>query len=338
MGGSALKVPISRMNQDEYAELSAKCLAAVQACCQGVRCAVIPSYSSKGSFGDLDVLVSKEHFNANDVAKVLGAVEVFHQKNAIYRSMGIRLQENGAVYQVDFIEEPSESYDFALCYYGFNDLGNLLGILMARLGLKLKHNGLYYYPRRGDEVLGEIRVSGDFKEVLRFAGLDPERFAAGFDNLTAMFDFIRRSRFFSPEAYLLENRNHRSRTRDRKRPTYRAFLQYCASFETQPKESHSARAGIEEAFLFFDGFKAQIDQIESAKKDLEKQKQLFNGEVVRDITGLSGRALGDFLLNLKINQQTNGLLQAIQANDMAALHLVVTREFEQLADRTKFDV
>lgn len=331
MGGSALKVQTSRMNKRDFNLLAQKCLDVVQSVCPDVRCTVVPSYFSKESFGDLDVLVSKEGFDREKVAHALKPVEVFQQKNAIYCSMGVTLEEGGQVYQVDFIEESAHLYDFALAYYGFNDLGNLLGILVAQSGLKLKHNGLYYYVKEGDEVLAELEVSHDFNDVLLFLGLEPSRFSEGFDTLESLFDFVASSRFFGPEVYLLENRNHRSRTRDRKRPTYQAFLQYCAENKKGSVPAHVQGSAFEQACRFFKGFQAQLDVVSSQRKSQEKQKKVFNGELVGSLTGLKGKELGDFLANLRLSQESNGLLAAVNSGNDEAVAEVVKREFRQLA-------
>ncbi|WP_457824345.1 hypothetical protein, partial [Staphylococcus aureus] len=48
----------------------------------------------------------------------------------------------------------------------------------------------------------------------------------GFRNLLDIFQFVVSSPYANLDIYLLENRNHKSRIRDSKRPTYNAFLDW----------------------------------------------------------------------------------------------------------------
>lgn len=324
------------MNVSQFKALSEKCLEAVHRVCPGVRCEVVPSYFSKTSFGDLDLLVSKEGFDQEKVAGELSACEVFRQKNAIYCSMGVRLDELSEVFQVDFIEESLSAYDFAMSYYAFNDLGNLLGILVAKQGLKLKHNGLYYYLRNGTEVLGEVLVSLDFEQVLGFLGLNVNRYNGGFESLTDLFQFVASSECFDPELYLLENRNHRSRTRDRKRPTYQAFLTYC---KDNPKVGYQPRGDLDWLQRAYSFFPDLADKVKAVEQDAARSKtgrSLFNGELVHEVTGLQGKALGDFLRHLSATQDYFGLQNAVSSGEVGRVRQVVQVAFAQYLKTQSF--
>lgn len=318
------------MNKREFELLSSKTLGALRSVCPAARCVVVPSYASKETFGDLDVLVSLEGFSQDRVSQALGAVEVFRQKNATYCSMGVQLEQDGPVYQVDFLEEPLDSFDFALFYYAFNDLGNLLGILVSSQGLKLKHKGLYYYVKENTQVFAEVLVSRNVEEVLTFLGLSSQRYRQGFDSLEPLFDYVQGSRFFNPERYLLENRNHRSRTRDRKRPTYTAFLQYCRVNCKERDFPNLQPAGLDELCEHFEGLKDKLSKVFEELEFKSKGRSLLNGHLVRELTGLTGGQLGDFLKELRANQESSGLALALKGGDPAKVESVVKLEYQRL--------
>ena len=86
-----------------------------------------------------------------------------------------------------------------------------------------------------------------------------------------IFDYVTTSNYFHPDIYLLHNRAHKARTRDRKRKNYTDFLVYCERLDYMPinnKETFRA-VMLEKAFAEFDGFKAKYDE---AMKQYEIKK------------------------------------------------------------------
>lgn len=112
--------------------------------------------------------------------------------------------------------------DFQTCrdYYTYNDLGNLIGRVAHKMGMKFGHLGLLYPLRDGDHLIAELVVTRDTRQALEFMGYDFDRWNQGFDQLTDIFEFAASTPYFNPEAFTLENLNHRNRTRNRKRNTF----------------------------------------------------------------------------------------------------------------------
>src|SRR5688572_27270339 len=133
MGGNLFK--LGRLPRDEYLTIEA----AVRGCLDrsigdGYR---IPRYyTSKPDFGDLDVIVSTAALER------IGGWEAFCA--LLREDLGVTQSKSvGHVYstvvrdfQVDYFIRAHELLDATYHYLSFNDLGNLIGKIYRRLGLK----------------------------------------------------------------------------------------------------------------------------------------------------------------------------------------------------------
>jgi hypothetical protein len=304
MGGNALSHISVRLTQKNYQRTATECVGKLRALYPNGRVDDIPSYRAKADFGDLDILVADENFDPEIAAAALDPTEVV--RNGPTTSLGIRVRPevphlDGNVFQVDLVSSPPEAYDYALAYFSFNDLGNLVGRTAHRAGLAHCHDGLYYYVRDGDYKFRNICLTQDYDTALAFLGYDPARFHAGFDTLTDIFEYVAGSAFFNRDIFLLENRNYQSRIRDRKRKTYTEFLKWCEARPDLPAFQYpDDKSGwlprIAEHFPHFALEHAQ------ALSDLAKQRAVkgrFNGQYVGALTGLAGKELGILMKHVK---------------------------------------
>jgi len=99
---------------------------------------VIPAYINKKTFGDIDVLVlSNEGNNYNNIINLFNPEDI-HNNNPI---ITIKYKD----VQIDFILCNSiELFNSSLFYFSYNDLGNLLGRIYHKFGIKFGHDGLFY--------------------------------------------------------------------------------------------------------------------------------------------------------------------------------------------------
>lgn len=310
MGGNALKHCTRRYDADEYHEVARR-LGNHLASTLGVLSGVIPAYKNKGSFGDVDILVMSDRLHPN-------------WKQALIASLGLKDDEyvsNGDVFtvkfeeiQADLICTPEDHFNASLFYFGYNDLGNLLGRLFHSQGVKLGHKGLYLVvrPRENqlEHVIGEIFLTDDPKTILEILGLDVREYGK-FEDIEDIFKFVAGSKYFHPDIFLLENRNCESRVRDRKRKTYNLFLEWCEKNKDHlvkyEHESFDGRFGyhINNEFMntvlvkYFPDIKVKVDgMIDEFELDQEFKK-VFNGQIVKDLTGLEGKNLGMLMKDLK---------------------------------------
>lgn len=304
MGGNALSHTSVRLTKSNYDRVAVDVVTRLKALYPGNRVYAIESYRAKADFGDLDVLVESTGYDPHQAAEALGAVEVV--RNGPVTSVGLAVRPevpllDGNVFQVDLIKTGPAEFDFASCYFRNSDMGNLVGRVAHAMYVALRHDGLVFYFRDGDYLFRDIVLTRDYREALAFLGYAPDRFFEGFEDLEEIFQYVSSTPFFNRDIFLLENRNAQARVRDRKRPTYNAFLKWC---ETRPElpafEFPKAKtAWLSRIAEFFPSFQAEYDQALADLAELRAVKAKFNGEWVSQLTGLQGKELGGLMKAVK---------------------------------------
>lgn len=317
MGGKALSVASVRLPREEYFELVANVLGKLHKAFPDLKIECIPAYANKPNFGDMDILIEGGS-NYSPIAAATALDSVEYVRNGDVTSYGVKV--SAGIFQIDLIKAREDYFDFALKYFSFNDMGNLLGRIAHKFGLKLGHNGLLYPlrdPVNNDLLLADIVVTQDFGEALGVLGYDRSFYDANFNqsafhDLEDIFQFVVSSQYVNREIYLLENRNYQARRRDAKRPTYNKFLQW---LEQQPTNGIPAypwpESGSPERIIFrekfinntlkttFPLFAKSLEEAISNHERQIKIKQYFNGSFVGSVTGFSGKCLGEFLSFIK---------------------------------------
>jgi hypothetical protein len=288
MGGNALKIKTRRVNADEFKEIEKDIYEKLESI--GIFSKVPKYFKNKSDFGDIDVLVLNEERLTEDVI-----YDLFRFTELVKNSNVWSFDYKG--FQVDFIFCNSQEYSTSFFYFSYNDLGNLLGRLYHKLGMKFGHKGLLYPVKRGSANYGELVVTTNFKKILHFLGLSFDEYLAGFSSLEDIFKFVSKSKFFNPDIYLFENVNHRSRTRDKKRSTYNAFLKWC---KTEPNLNHYQFSDNKSDFfpLFKEWFPSFVKELEILEQKIDRTeafKRIYNGNLVMTLTSLEGKELGFFM-------------------------------------------
>lgn len=302
MGGNALQEGLTRRHdKDEYFQKSLEVLTKLQTFYHVPRARLIGSYNTKETFGDADILYSRPDDKPLSVEDVRGA---FPDSKEIVRNTSVISFEYKEL-QVDLIHSPIMEFDYALSYFNFCDLGNLIGKLAHQLGLKHGHRGLYLPVRDGVNIIGEVLLTRDHDVTLKFLDLDVDVFNKGFDTLEDIFKFVRKSKYFSPESYKLENLNTIAKMRDKKRTTYRAFLGYNeANPVTNPYvKAHNKMVHLEHIFDYFG--KGALEEYTKVTQELAFTRYIktrFNGDIVSKLTGYTGKGLGQFMQHLRKNE------------------------------------
>ena len=300
MGGNALKaVKTTRLPASEYHPLAEEVCEALTSRF-GCRAAAIPAFRSKADFGDLDVMVEKELASREQLEEFAYTVGLARQivVNGSVLSYDHRKTSSDEVgFQVDLIRTPAHEFDIGLAYFSYNDLGNLIGRVAHKMGFSYGHRGLLYPMREGTHLIGTVDMSSDVAQCLGFLGYSANRFHQGFEDREEIYAYVRSTPLFNPAIYLLENRNHTSRTRDRKRPTYMGFLEHLRSlpageyFEFPEDKS----LWLPKAFEAFPGMEARVEDVRARYALARRVKEAFDGELVASRTGLSGKELGAFM-------------------------------------------
>lgn len=300
MGGNALRnAETRRYEKQEYMDLCKEVSAKLDSLFPFIRHDVIKSYKNKESFGDMDIIIEVSNLPDTYVKLIL---DEFHSKDHVKNGNVLSFEYKN--FQIDLIGTKPSEYETSYNYFAYNDLGNLCGRLAHSIGLKLGHDGLSYNWRIETYQYTNVILSKSWKTILHALDLSYEKYEKGFDDLEDIFKFVMSSKFYNKEIFLLQNRNNVSRTRDRKRKTYNQFLEYINPENIDYPETllHNKKdKSIYLPYLFdvIPGFKHAYDQI---SKDYEEEiffKRVYNGDLVREWTGLTDKELGWFMRWMK---------------------------------------
>lgn len=300
MGGNALKAwGVERKEKGEFDVLVADVCSRISEVFPQVRITPVVAYGDKTSFGDADLLVASDHLPSNWVEqlKLAFAPQAWLSNGHVHSFDFQKLQ-------VDLIVVPEKSFEFSQNYFNFNDLGNLMGRIAHKMGFKYGHLGLYAPLRDGTHQYAELEISTDSRKVFEFMGYDFDRHQKGFQNLEEIFEFAASSPYVHRDIFLLDNRNHKARTRDAKRPTYTAFLQWLEThpeadrhvWPNEPEEKTQTKAlWNDKAKTFFPHYETQFEEAKSKLAENRAFREKWNGQKVQEWTGLSGKELGELM-------------------------------------------
>lgn len=309
MGGNALKaVKTQRLKKEDFEKCENNVIRFLKLNFPTALVDSIPSYFEKKDFGDLDVLISEEGLKAHGGIDFLieKAKETFFSRQEVanghvlsFEYRNHPLEEKG--FQVDVLQMPAVTFDFARNYFAFNDLGNLIGRSAHKMGLKFGHNGLWYVMRNGDHKLADILLSRDFDKSLTFLGFEPKRFRKGFENLEDVYQYVGKSKYFNGDIYLLENQSYKSRIRDKKRPTYQQFLSWIRDNNAPNNFIYPANKDEWLPLMFetFPRFKKDFELTQIKQDEMVELKKRFNSDLMAKWTGKTGQALGYLTTNVK---------------------------------------
>jgi hypothetical protein len=313
MGGNALKLVqgTRRYQAAEYHELKSEVFSGISHLRGVYAASIIPACRSKESFGDMDILLAIHPAALatikDDLCKVFRTTHIYTDGKLTNLHGKPGPASIDKVYslafkglQLDFILATEETYRCGVHYFSWNDLGNLLGRVTHKFGLKLGHEGLLYPFKDRDYLFDELVVERDWEKILPAFGWSFERFIQGFNTLEEIFEFVASSEFFNPDIYLLENRNAKARYRDSKRKTYSAFLDWCERNKdtlTRYEYPEDKKGSLPLMFerLSRSGFKEKYEATDKLYREHLTFKNKFNGEIVKALTGREGEDLGGLI-------------------------------------------
>lgn len=305
MGGNALTSGLTRRYcSDEFYLLAEEIVGKLNEDFPNSRCEVLKAYRNKETFGDMDIIIESDNLNINLIEYLK---ERFRSKEVKQNSNTYSFECNS--FQIDLILMSTNNYDTALAYYAWNDLGNFMGRIYHKMGVKYGHEGLSLVFRSDNYQFSEENISKDTRRILEFGGYDADRFFEGFGDLEDIFKFAASTPFFNKSIYAFENRNHTSRVRDRKRMSYNQFVNWVETAPNLPEypwvnESEIGGRIFPPPFLnrIFEYFPEFEETFENTMEEFERWKNaktIFNGKMVGTITGLTDKDLGMFMKYLK---------------------------------------
>jgi len=264
-----------------------------------IKNAIPLSYSSKETYGDLDVLIKSDSLGNRNIRDIIIAKYNPHQIHHNEHIYSFDYKE----FQIDFILVPDADWITSYYYYSYNDLGNLIGRISYQMGFRYGHYGLKLVYRHDDGGKKfEKIISKDIYKILDFLGFDVERYKQGFVKLEDVFDFVIDSKYYNPHVFDYEVLNHQNRTRNKKRVNYAKFLDYVK--ENNKKSNYifgDKDMYVEMAEKYF-GIDI-VTQIKAWNKVVERDKEIsakFNGDMImQKYPHLTGKELGNAITNFK---------------------------------------
>ncbi len=196
-------------------------------------------------------------------------------------------------------------------YMSGNDIGNLIGKIAHSFGLKYGQTGLsldYFFKEMN---IGEITISTDYHKIFEFLGLSFDKFMEGFDDLEDIFKFVSSSPYFTWENVQHENNNRVNRERDKKRKTYASFLEW---IDENVRDDNHRFISEKDKTKYFKDIEAFFPESDFKLKRLELEygyiksqlvRTKFSGEDVMQLTGLTGKALGDCIARFRVQVGPN---------------------------------
>lgn len=296
MGGLALKNTFTRRySRTEFGVISKELVEILKNTFVNVEIPLF--FSKKESFGDIDIIVSMENYNGNMQAYITDTFqpnEIFHNGNAWsfdYKEI-----------QVDLITCSKEDFNSNYHYLAYNDLGNFIGRIAQKLGLKYGQEGLWYNHYFKDQKIGKVMISKDYPKIFEFLGFDYDRWLQGFETLEDIFEYVIHSPYFDAEMFELQNLNKINRERNAKRKSYMSFLDYIhENYADKTYQYDDKTVSVARANRYFPEARMtehirHLEYLECKKLYI---KTKFSGETVMKRYGMKGRTLGNALNGFK---------------------------------------
>jgi hypothetical protein len=301
MGGTALGFQADRLDLEAYHSVSQHIVDILNDYFEHIS---LPRQApGKQSFGDVDILVSGPKQEL-DTAAVFGSTACF--RNGTQLSFDHHYHD-GRRFQIDLLEFEPDQLTFASFCYGDGDLSILLGMSLCRIKLKWGYQGLTLINNSQKLVLTRT----DLKLALSFLGMSYDDWKQGFDDDTALFEYVTSNRFFRPFPQKTQFNRDERRVMET-RPMVVRFFAWMRENEhrfcTDPIDCAVVR---DEAIEYFNK-QPDLDAIQAAKECERALRDRFNGHIVMAVTELKGSKLADFMKHCR-GQMTDGELMDMSA-------------------------
>jgi hypothetical protein len=302
MGGLALKhiEGIRRYKADEFYALAEELIPRISKCL-GTEAHLVKSYHLKESFGDMDIIV----LNNGNLGNIKEKIQNEFQPKDMHFNGNV-WSFDFADLQIDIILTPTSNWETSKVFFAYNDLGNLMGKIYHKFGLKYGYDGLkYIYRLDNDRKLGDITVTKNMKKAFEFLGLSYEQFERGFDTIEDIFNFVVGSPYFQKEAFYFENLNAINKKRNKRRANYKLFIEFVNGTGTYegrnslPDKPFTFESDKTKYFDLINEFFPESDflnQMEALRKKEQRKKAIhdkFNGDLImKRYPDLKGKNLG----------------------------------------------
>ncbi|KAF2109407.1 hypothetical protein BDV96DRAFT_585534 [Lophiotrema nucula] len=236
--GSPLKVP--RMPKHIYDQVRVQRHAELAKLFH--RVAVPRDAPEKQDFGDIDFLVEGPRTNFSigerirqEISAVAYKKEASHHYAVVYPGM------TDSYVQVDVeVVSGEEIFEWTNFMKSDSDLHQIIGILHRSLGLVCTDKGLHLRVQEiqtYNDAKSRLFLTRDPDAMMRFYGLDSEKYHEGFATEAELFDWIRGGRFFSYDIFRGRVDKANDPQRVQKRPMYNRFVERLTTAAEEDEEA-----------------------------------------------------------------------------------------------------
>ena len=231
----------------------------------------------KKDFGDIDFLVGGDIKQLTEEGRTLSAkdpdfwkliegeltAELYENRGQSH-SFGIPITAmSGSYVQVDVELSPGNGtlgykdlFEWTQFMKGDGDLLQIIGITHRPLGLTCNDQGLHARLEQiepYDKKKALLFLTRDPDQMMTFYGFDVDKYHAGFDNETELFDWVAAGRYFSRQTFEQRVERATDRSRHAKRPMYRRFVDdYMADLKVGIRSPSTRQEVLEQAIDTFD--------------------------------------------------------------------------------------
>lgn len=267
---------------------------------QHVKWSYIPFLTEKKDHGDLDIIVSRysvsydflKYISENFEFKINGKVSGIKNVNNI-DVLSFLYEE----LQVDliFIDEPS--FDFAVHYHSYNDLGGIIGSCIRPIGVVLGREGFYYnYESLPSTGVRKVYLTKNFRKFLDAVELNDDIFYGGrkLNDVGDMVEYLKDWKFFNVDYINPENMNATRKNRARKRSTFVGFIEEAEKrglSSNYRKEDYGVEYFIEKFDSTF--INDQINQIDKIAEKIVNDRYMFSLQRMEKVLGYSPTNYGE---------------------------------------------
>lgn len=333
MGGNLFKTN-RRATKEEYLEIQNKITKALSK--SGIAFRTIKSFRNKDTFGDIDILVAPKK---RSLEKVIA--NIYPHVNDVYDntskdnsrrilSFGLKnSEEETSTFQADFIFCDEENLDISEFYFSYNDLNNLVGKILRYFNCSFGFEGLFYKYYPTDKSLKyRFFLTKDPRQIYQLAGLDYNRYLEGFDSLEDIYQFVVSSSKFHPGYFALYNLNHQHRVRDRKRTTYKLFLEYIEEkYDIKDDWPQLDEVNVIESF-FNINLKDKIQAVDTLLEEKDNASQKMR-QIASNQNRYKEKQLGDYLKFVR-EECFNAYLNSLNEEDIKTLINNTTTKWEKI--------
>eukprot|EP01117_Protostelium_nocturnum_P002108 TRINITY_DN12750_c0_g1_i1.p1 TRINITY_DN12750_c0_g1~~TRINITY_DN12750_c0_g1_i1.p1 ORF type:complete len:196 (+),score=76.78 TRINITY_DN12750_c0_g1_i1:178-765(+) len=177
-------------------------------------------------------------------------------------------------------------------------------MLVKRLFVTLSTDGVHYRIE-SEGYTSQMSICNHPEQFCKFLGLDYSQWVQGFPTILSCFQWITSSRFF--EVSLLDSLSNKEKKRKRAKTMISDFFEF---LETLPKTPAQVPADqfVPLAMEFFDKQK-EYEALKAEHDFKDKVRTKFNGTLVTQRTGLTGKPLGDFIFNFRATHSDESIMK-----------------------------